>query len=162
MQFAFMKGKEQTSTLALPVLAYRVPSLSTVVLAVVRYTSLRFISFFVFLLFFCSVTVFFHRDFTNRREIWHEVSPISRAGLLKFWGRYPQERRNSCPEHDSRSTLRSGRMAGCCFNCLGNSERFDDDDNDDDDETGHVRIYAGRACDVACVSDNPSPLIDNI
>ena len=27
------------------------------------------------------------------------------AGLLKFWGRYPQRRRNCGPEYDSKSTV---------------------------------------------------------
>ena len=31
---------------------------------------------------------FLRRDFIDRREIWHEASPISQAGLVKFSGRY--------------------------------------------------------------------------
>jgi len=38
--------------------------------------------------FVCFVSLFGHgflrREFTRRREIWHEASPISQAGLLKF------------------------------------------------------------------------------
>jgi len=25
------------------------------------------------------------QDFTDQREIWHEVPPVSQTGLLKFW-----------------------------------------------------------------------------
>jgi len=34
---------------------------------------------------------FLRREFTDRREIWHEASSISQTGLLKFWGRYPRD-----------------------------------------------------------------------
>jgi len=29
---------------------------------------------------------FLHRDFTDQREIWHDASPMSETGFLKFWG----------------------------------------------------------------------------
>jgi len=38
---------------------------------------------------FLFVHGFLRRDFTDRREIWHEASPISQTGLLKFLGRSP-------------------------------------------------------------------------
>ena len=31
---------------------------------------------------------FLHRDFTNRREIWHKASPISQTDLFKFLEQY--------------------------------------------------------------------------
>jgi len=40
---------------------------------------------------------FLRRDFADRREIWHEASPIYQTGLLKFWGQYRKGRRNCSP-----------------------------------------------------------------
>jgi len=55
------------------------------------------VGYYVYCLFFLFGHGFLRRNFTDRREIWHEASPISQSGLLKFWGRYPQGEQNYGP-----------------------------------------------------------------